>query len=475
MLFRKNQLIETLTFGLTFIYFGIFRYFLIPSGDDYFWYGEKGSYLMSHGFFSTLPMVGGSSNGRYLGNLLEIAMMRHLAIGILVFAFFWTLLLWTIYQLTGRNLKMLPIALLLPFFMQNAFLNNILVWNNGFIIYVPSIALVLSYLVICRSNSQLQSSWLMSVLAFFIALAGGLFLENVTTLQIALALLLIIFFRKNLQKHHFAYLLGAIVSAAIMFSNRSYYVGPTAYRQTTHDPIKIWQTFVDYTHFWLISFNWIVIVVMAVSLIILAFKSTVSTLTKTIIIFSSATFGIYYSIISLVFSKFNQNEIYAFTNMNHTLATIDTLVSLLLIVFIAYCIYTFFKNDKFMWIYYLSAGISFGPMLIVISPVTSRGEFTSFIFIYLIVASFLIKAIQELQINPLSITVILSILLLFLAGNYQLKMYRNYQANLERVNQDSFLYDNKQLTKHVPYRKFVVVNDQLIQQDSTYWRLRLHK
>ncbi|WP_153454607.1 hypothetical protein [Companilactobacillus mishanensis] len=46
----KSSIFTTFTFLCVFIYFAIFRLFLIPVGDDYFWYGDKGMYLLHHAF-----------------------------------------------------------------------------------------------------------------------------------------------------------------------------------------------------------------------------------------------------------------------------------------------------------------------------------------------------------------------------------------------------------------------------------------
>ena len=56
------------------------------------------------------------------------------------------------------------------------------------------------------------------------------------------------------------------------------------------------------------------------------------------------------------------------------------------------------------------------------------------------------------------------------AGDYQYKMFTNYQANLQRVQQQSFLNGTKTLQQHVPYRQFVWANDMLNQQDPHYWQ-----
>lgn len=89
---RFKKLFVLLMFVVSFMYFGVFRYLIIPSGDDYFWGGKQGNYLIHHMFYGSQTIYGGSSNGRYLGNTLEILTMHHLWFAMLMYGIFWTLL-----------------------------------------------------------------------------------------------------------------------------------------------------------------------------------------------------------------------------------------------------------------------------------------------------------------------------------------------------------------------------------------------
>lgn len=100
--FQKNWF-YFLVFGLVFCYFAIFRYLLIPSGDDYFWWGQPGDYLLHHGFVGPVKIYGASINGRYLGNFLEIITMRHLKLALLIFAGSWTLMSWCMWKLENQT------------------------------------------------------------------------------------------------------------------------------------------------------------------------------------------------------------------------------------------------------------------------------------------------------------------------------------------------------------------------------------
>ena len=88
---------------MVYLYFFVVSFFIIPSGDDYFWWGEKGHYLLTHNFFSTEKSIGGSANGRYLGNLFEISIMHSPIFAAIVYATVITLFIWCLWKLTGHN------------------------------------------------------------------------------------------------------------------------------------------------------------------------------------------------------------------------------------------------------------------------------------------------------------------------------------------------------------------------------------
>lgn len=52
------------------------------------------------------------------------------------------------WKLIGKSIASLIVSCLFVFTLQDGFINNILAWNAGFINYVPSIALILIYILI---------------------------------------------------------------------------------------------------------------------------------------------------------------------------------------------------------------------------------------------------------------------------------------------------------------------------------------
>jgi len=77
--------------------------------------------------------------------------------------------------------------------------------------------------------------------------------------------------------------------------------------------------------------------------------------------------------------------------------------------------------------------------------------------------------------NGYAIKVIVTIILLIAAVNVEAKMTMNYQANMSRVQDEQFLAGKTSLKAHVPFRKYVLSNDALLQQSGLYWKEYLNK
>lgn len=466
-LFFKGKLFAPLVFLLSFVYFAAFRYFMIPAGDDYFWGGAQGKYLILHGFYGPQATYGGSSNGRFLGNTLEILSMHSITIATVSYGVFFTLLLWAMWRLAGKSISSLLLSLAFIFTLQGAYINNVLAWNAGFVNYVPPIALILTYLVIVEYGQKKDLHWTFALLTLFIGSIAGLFTETLNLGQVCLAVLIILYFRKKTKLYHVTYFIGTLISAAIMFLHPSYHEKST-YRLTTFDPAEIWRLYKIMTHYWLISFNIVLLVAILLAIITLTLKSDFSKLQKTITAGISALFLLYYAAITVYFRKYPKDDMFSFNSaiFPNKVAVIDSVMSLLLIVFIGYCIFLFYKTDAKMWLYFLMTGIVSGQLLFVASPVNSRGYFAAYVFMYLIATRFVIDAFSKIKF----VNWLLLIAVLFMGVSFQSMIYTNYQVNLERVSDPQFYNGKAGLTKHVPYRQFVGTNDLLNQQNTTYWK-----
>ena len=450
------------------IYFGVFRYFVIPSGDDYFWWGPQGDYLSHHMFYGPQAIYGGSSNGRYLGNFFEIITMHNLTIAVIIYAFFWTLLLWGLWRLSSKSVLSLVLSFLFVFTLQDAFLNNILVWNAGFVNYVPPIALMLVYIFLVDRGRDKDLNQFIAIGTLILAYAGGLFTETMTVGQIVLGCLVILYFRKKTKLYHITYLLGAIISAITVFSHPGYQ-GHSSYRSMTFEPYKIWLNYSKITHFWLITFNLILLVAILLAVIILAIRSDFNFWKKGLLAVTALIFLIYYIGINHYLSSKPLNDMYGYNRIDDQLSNIEGIISLLLVIFIGSCIFIFFRKDAKLWLYYLMTGAIMGQLMFVASPINCRGNFLSYVFTYLIAMRFVLRAVKGLKLQKL-ITGILAVVLVAMGAHYLDIMQSNYQVNLQRVSVPDFYNGKSELTKHVPYRKFVWFNDLLNQQVPAYWK-----
>lgn len=471
-LLLKNNWIYFLIFGLIFCYFMIFRFFLIPSGDDYFWWGQEGSYLLHHGFYGPVKLYGASINGRYIGNTLEILTMRHLKIAMIVFSGTWTILIWCMWKLANKTWWALILAFGFVFTLNDALLNTTLVWNAGFMNYVPSTTLILVYLVIFKDGEKVQLNKYYAILTFLIGLVAGLFLEAIAFAQILLGIMVLLFFTNKKKAYHISYLVGALLSLVIIMSHPGYRLH-IPYRKTTFNIIDIWHIYAMNNHIWLISLNTILISLILISVIILTFKKTNILPNNHLFIYISSIFLIYYLVVGVYLNFAHKDPNYNYL-LNEVFANVDALVSLVFIIYIGICIYQFMRFDKMVWLYYLCAGLFFSPLLFVASPVNGRSVFTTYVFMYLVMIKFVQKAMFKIKIRNYLI-VLATLVIICAAANYQTIMYTNYMSNLERVQESDYIKGKRLLNKHIPYRKFVWSNDRLDQQNVFYWRARLYK
>lgn len=214
--------------------------FLFPyTGDDWTWGSDAG---MKH-----LETYFADLNGRYLGNLLVLALTRSKLLDALVMAVSYVLVCFLCYDYSGENAcggDALWLAAMLFFVMPKEILTQTIVWTSGFSNYVPSTLITAAFLCSVRKIMEegLESTGRFSVKKvlwmFLLGFSGALFVENITVFNIGFALLVVIytFLRfKKLDSVHLSFFLGSVVGACVMFSNSAYYrimQGEDLYRNT---------------------------------------------------------------------------------------------------------------------------------------------------------------------------------------------------------------------------------------------------
>lgn len=472
-------------FAIVFLYFFIMRFLVIPSGDDFFWGGSQGKYLLQHGFYGPQAIYGGSSNGRYVGNFLEIFTIHHLLPAMLMYGIFWTLLIWCMWRLTGKTKLSLLLSSLFVFTFQDGYLSTVLAWNAGFINYVPPLSLILLYLVVVQKDWQGQlknSNWFLTGAMFLMSLVGGLFVEHLTLYQIFIGLAVMIIghfiFKKGIALYESGYLIGAVMSAAIMFSHPAYREHST-YRNTSLDIPALIHNYFNVTHFWFNTLNVVVNVVLCVTIVLLSSKMFKNPLRKWLTNIIASLFAVYYIAINLWLQTKTYDQFFMFKQLaGSKAALLDGGITVLFWIFLIYATLSFFrfKTDYVTYFSMFTYFALISPFLLIVSPINSREFFTAYIFLYLAMILFVRKALSFYAFKTRrSVKVILAAVLLLCAINVGVKMTMNYQANMARVQDERFLDSKTSLKTHVPFRKYVLSNDALLQQSGVYWKDYLTK
>ncbi|WP_125764831.1 DUF6056 family protein [Companilactobacillus hulinensis] len=475
---------EELFFPLVFLYFFVFRFLVIPSGDDYFWGGEQGRYLMNHGFYGPQKIYGGSSNGRWIGNLSEIFTVHHLIFAMLAYAIFWTLLLWCIWKLTGKSKLSMILSGLFVFTFQDGYVSTVLSWNAGFINYIPPLALTLLFLTFVKElfdGNKIYNPIILAICTFVVSLIGGLFVEHLTLYQIFIGIVAILagkfIYHRNYEWFEGSYLMGAIISAIIMFSHPAYHEKST-YRDTNFDLHGIINNYFYITHYWFNTLNLIVNVVLCIAIIIIATNKLRNGKLKWIINILSSFFIVYYIAINVWLGRHNYDQFFMYRGLSTRITQIDgvmTIVFWLFLIGSTICLFNAKKN----YILYFSMFTYFAlisPFIIIISPINSREFFTSYVFLYIAAVLYVIEAASYYANQVIkNFRILATVILLLCSINVGYKMAANYHANLIRVQDERFLSGQASLPNHVPYRKYVLSNDALLQQSSTYWKEFLNK
>lgn len=425
------------------LYFAILKIVIVPFGDDQFWWGPAGRFLLRHHFYtlSDQQYIGGSSNGRYLSNLTMIFSSHHPIVSYLIFGAFIVLLVYLLARLVGKSKLILFLSLLLPFTLSRPFLTTTWLWYAAFVNYVCGMVFIFAYLLILKNDYFDQSKFnkYLPIISIFLSLCGGLIVEHLTIYQLIVSLFAIGFFRLKKHRyrlHQLTYLLGAVISATIMFSNGSYWVH-TSYRNISLSTTASWQIFAQTSHFWLISLNLILILLLTGSIFFCNYQRTRQTFKTTLVMSLSVVFAIYYCLSNLYLRNHFSLNTFA-PDISKFLQGYDSLIGIFFVIYLIVST-VWLEVDattKFsLWFCLVSCVILTGPFLIITSPNSAREFFGGVLFMYLF-AFLLIRQLHFTRPNLRRFrTVMASLLslgcLALLVANVQ-----NYHCFLEHSSRD---------------------------------------
>lgn len=195
--------------------------YLFPySHDDWGWGSQYGEDLLREGF--------AGYNGRYLGNLMVMALTRSLALRTVTMALSFTAMIALIERITRGGFVAFFLSTLAIFAAPTMIFSQVVVWSAGFANYSFSVLLVLIYikyvLPLLDAQQPRGGKGVMAAL-FFLGVVSSLLVEHVTVYCVVLAIAVPVYTRKRLGRvypQHIAYLIGVILAAILMFANSNY-------------------------------------------------------------------------------------------------------------------------------------------------------------------------------------------------------------------------------------------------------------
>ncbi len=207
--------------GVILLFFAILAYLFPYTGDDWAWGSSIGTERLET-FFDNY-------NGRYLGNLLVMALTRSKLLNIIVMAFSYYFSCFLCYRYTKKRSNVsLLLAAVLFFMMPRDMFAQSVVWTAGYTNYVPSAIVSVAYICMIRNitgKKEPSYSKYMPVVAFVMALCGALFMENITLFHICLGVAAVGYTYLRFKKFyamHISFLAGSILGAIVMFTNSAY-------------------------------------------------------------------------------------------------------------------------------------------------------------------------------------------------------------------------------------------------------------
>ena len=195
------------------------------SADDWFWGGSASDKYLAKWF--------ADYNGRYLSNLLCMALTRVPFLHVLFVAASFLGIALCIQVFVGKkDSRTFWVALIFMLLMPVAVRAQGLVWTSGFVNYTFSALLILIYLCIVRGCLGAGTPYkgvskkfipLCAILGF----AASLLVETVTVANVVASIILLIYTKRKCgfwDGAQIAFVVGAVLGAALMFSNGAYYL-----------------------------------------------------------------------------------------------------------------------------------------------------------------------------------------------------------------------------------------------------------
>ncbi len=210
-----------LIFILAFVFLFFLCYLFPYTGDDWAWGGSLGLKRLNN-FFKDY-------NGRYLGNLLVLALTRSNLLKTLVMSTTLFGISLFAYLISGKNRsEAFAVFFFVLLAMPRLIFRQAVVWTSGFSNYAIPVLSLFAYLYLIKNvaeNKDLVYKKQHIPFAVLLGLSGALFIEHLTLYQIAAGAFIVgytLLTKKKAYAVHIGFLVGSLFGAILMFSNGAY-------------------------------------------------------------------------------------------------------------------------------------------------------------------------------------------------------------------------------------------------------------
>lgn len=216
---KENQR-KWIRYGVCFVLIGALCWLFPYTGDDWAWGSQIGIDRLN-GWFADY-------NGRYVGNLIVLAMTRSNWIKTIVMSFGLTGICMMAEKIFQRKWAFYVscVALVL---MPKMILKQAVVWTAGYSNYVTSLFFVLLYITyvypVFQKEMPKRKLW-HGLPLLVLGACSSLIMEHLTIYNVVLAVGVLVYtlaVHRKVVFAHAAYLIGAVGGAVIMFSNGAYH------------------------------------------------------------------------------------------------------------------------------------------------------------------------------------------------------------------------------------------------------------
>ncbi len=365
---------------ITLVLLGVFAllaFFTPYTLDDWAWGDKIGA--------ERLDTMFAGYNGRYLGNFLVLLITNSRPAMIICMALSFGIACLLPCCFTQKNATVfLVISSVLFFIVPRSIYAQIVGWASGYSNYVPPILCLMIYYVLIKNIFEDEKpvySKAMPFFTFILGVAGALFMENITLTSMAIGVLIILFVIIKHRKLYLTlctYLTGAVVGAAIMFTNSAYGLigdGADSYRSVPKGTGEMIETAFDHlslsvNHLFVWNIYFCIIASFVFVALCIVYTKSEQSKTKQKLASAFATVNLFALAVLFVKYRYGNWEIHSKKAMNLFVIAVAGLYCLSLLAGILLCVEN--KVVKYKLLLLFGTIICIVAPLMIVNPITAR-------------------------------------------------------------------------------------------------------